>query len=365
MDLQEARKVIEEIDKNMAALFEKRMNTVTDVAKYKIENGLPVLDAKREERLLEKNEAYIENPEFIPYYKDFLNSLMRVSKNYQNVLMEGLRVAYSGVEGAFANIAAGKIFPNAVLVPYGSFDAAYKAVVNHEAEACVLPIENSYAGEVGQVTDLLFEGDLTVSGIYDLKVNQNLVAIKGSNINNIKKVISHPQALMQCENYIHDHKFVMENEVNTAVAAKKVSELKDLTVAAIASKETADLYDLEVLESNINKSSTNTTKFVVLTNGQGKSGGSDDYSAFILMFTLKNAAGTLSKALNIIGEFGYNIRVIRSRPLRDLNWQYYFYLEVEGKISSKEGRDMLAELNKKCDRLKVLGTYKPDISILN
>ena len=205
--LTQARQIISSVDKEIAALFEKRMDAVRLVSEYKIENGLPIYDGDREAALIERNSALIEKEDLRPYYVDFLRNTMRVSRHFQAKLAEGMRVAFSGVEGAFASIAAGKIFTQCVRVPYPDFKSAYQAVIDGDCDCAVLPIENSTAGEVGQVMDMMFSGPLFVSGIYDLSVIHNLMAVPGTDIKQIKEVISHPQALAQCAPYIREHGF--------------------------------------------------------------------------------------------------------------------------------------------------------------
>jgi len=292
-----------------------------------------------------------------PYYVEFLQSLMDVSKKYQHKLLEGTKIAYSGIEGAFANIAAKKIFPDGNLIPYTSFHSAYESVENGECELAVLPIENSFAGEVGQVMDLMFTGKLYVNGIYALPVVQNLLCVKGAKIDEIKTVISHPQALDQCEDFIRRHGWKTEKSENTARAAKYVSELNDKSVAVIASEEAARLYGLDVLQTGINNSALNATRFAVFSKIKENVILSENYSTFVMMFVVKNESGALVKALNVISEYGYSLRVIRSRPLKDTKWEYYFYAEAEGKFSGETGQKMIKALSEKCQMLKILGSY--------
>ena len=352
-----ARETIGEIDKEIAALFEKRMNAVRLVSEYKIEHGLPIYDEARENALIEKNTALVEDEALRPYYVDFLRNTMRVSRNFQANLSEGMRVAFSGVEGAYASIAAGKIFGRCVRVPHPDFRSAYNAVIKGDCDCAVLPIENSTAGEVGQVMDMMFSGPLFVSGIYDLSIMHNLMAVPGTKISDIKEVISHPQALAQCAAYIREHGFARKEFENTARAAKFVAEQNSPHLAAIASDETAKLYGLEILEKGINEKNVNTTRFAVLT----RASVSDSYKTgkhSILMFTVRNEAGALAQAINIIGKYGYNMRCLRSRPMKELLWQYYFYAEAEGDLNSPEGQQMMKEIEPYCDRLKMLGSFR-------
>lgn len=358
--LEEARQIINEVDSQMAELFVKRMRAAEMVFEYKKEFGLPILDQKREESVIEKNLALIDDAVLKEYYNAYIKNLMSISRAYQYRLQGGLKVAYSGVEGAFAHIAVGRIFPNSSKLPYRDFKTAYDAVVSGESDEVVLPIENSYAGEVGQTIDLIFSGDLYINGIYELEIHQNLLGNPESTIEDIRKVISHPQALSQCRDYINFRGFDTEDTNNTAIAAQTVAESKDTAIGAIASLETAELYGLKVLEANINKSGENTTRFAVLSKVRAKS---PTLCNTVLMFTVKHEAGSLANAISIIGKYGYNMTALRSRPLRQHSWQYYFYVEVDGTVDNENGKNMMDELDKVCDKLKVAGTFAPHVQI--
>jgi len=358
--LEDARKIINEVDSQMAELFEKRMRASEMVFEYKKEFGLPILDQKREDAVIERNASQIKDDEIKGYYIDYIKNLMSISRAYQYRLQNGLKVAYSGVEGAFAHIAAGRIFPESNRVSYRDFKSAYDSVVNGESDVAVLPIENSYAGEVGQTIDLIFSGGLFINGIYELEIHQNLMGVKGSTIDDIKKVTSHTQALSQCHDYIKNHGFDTEEASNTAIAAKTVLEMNDKTLGAIASVETAEIYGLKILESNINKSGENTTRFAVLSKVGANT---PSLSNSVLMFTVKHEAGSLANAIGIIGKYGYNMTALRSRPMRKHSWQYYFYIEIDGTTDTPEGVKMIEELRKVCDKLKVAGTFAPHVEI--
>ncbi len=355
--LEKARKTINEVDAQIAELFCRRMEAVREVAEYKREHGLPVLDAQREADLLRRNTQMIENPELQSYYVNFQSEVMAVSRSFQSKLIEGMKIAYSGVEGAFAHIAAGKIIPEAARIAYHDFESAYRAVETGECDAAVLPIENSYAGEVGQVTDLLFQGSLFLNGIYDYSITQDLIGIAGASVSDIKTVVSHPQALAQCDKYIQMHGFETKSFVNTAAAAKEVADRADSSIAAIASEDAAAIYGLTLIEKNINESSNNTTRFALLSRSENKPAGKPMGLNSVFVFTVRNEAGFLAKALDVIGSHGFNLRTIRSRPMKDLLWNYYFYAEAEGNIYTDNGKEMLAELANYCDRLKIVGSY--------
>lgn len=358
--LEEARKIINEVDSEMAELFIKRMKAAEMVYEHKKEFGLPILDQKREESVIDKNSALVEDAVLKEYYVDFLRYVMSLSRAYQHRMQSGLNVAYSGIEGAFAHIAAHRIFPDAKSVSHKDFKSAYDAVVSGECDVAVLPIENSYAGEVGQTIDLIFSGSLYINGIYELEVHQNLLGIQGSSIELVKKVVSHSQALSQCREYIEAKGFETEEANNTALAAKAVSEAKDKTLSAIASLETAEIYGLKVLEANINKSGENTTRFAVLSKVKADS---PSLSNTVIMFSVKHEAGSLANAIGIIGRYGYSMTALRSRPMKKHSWQYYFYVEIEGSVVTENGGKMLEELSKVCDKLKVAGTFAPHAEI--
>lgn len=358
--LEEARAIINEVDAEMAALFVRRMRAAELVAAHKREHGLPILDAAREAAVIERSSALVEDEVLRGYYVEYQKHLMAVSRAYQHRLMSGLRVAYSGVEGAFAHIAAGRIFPDGERVACADFKAAYEAVVRGDCDLAVLPIENSYAGEVGQTVDLIFSGELYINGIYELEIRQNLLGLPGTAAHELREVISHPQALSQCREYIERRGYASREARNTAEAARTVAETGDRTVGAIASAETAALYGLEVIEANIHTSGENTTRFAVLSRARASS---PALGSTVLLFTVKHEAGSLAAALSIIGRHGYNMTALRSRPMRKHSWQYYFYVEIDGATETEGGRAMLAELSEVCDRLKVAGSFSPHTEI--
>ena len=325
-DLEKARKAITEIDVEIAALFERRMDAAKLVASHKKKFGLPIFDEARENEICNKELEYIKNPDYKTYYLEMIHSIMDISKKYQSVLVSGSRVAYCGIEGAFANIAAKRIFPNGNMVAFSSFEKAYKAVELGDCDFAVLPIENSFAGDVTKVFDLMYSGNLFVNGIYNLHICQTLLGVKGAKISDVKTVVSHEQAIEQCGEYIQNHGFEVQIAVNTAMAARNVAQMGDVSVAAIGSKESAELYGLEVLEENINQNDLNTTKFAVLSRVYDDSADVSAADGFLLMFTVNNAPGALAKAIKIIGDNGFNLKSLRSRPVKNVPWKYYFYL---------------------------------------
>ena len=354
--LQKARQEIDLVDKEMARLFERRMKAVAEVADHKKRNGLPIFDPDREEAVVRKNAERLEDTDLRPYYVEFLRDTMKASRHYQKKRMEGMQVAFCGIEGAFASIAAGKIFPGAKQVPFADFHTAYEAVEKGDCDVAVLPMENSTAGEVSQVLDLMYAGSLVVTGVYSLSVRHCLLGTPDAELSDVKKVVSHPQALMQCATYIEEHKLEEIQAPNTAMAAKRVAEKGDPAVAAIANAENAELYGLKVLAHDINEVGLNTTRFAVLSRSSAPQKVMGKHS--ILMFTVRNEAGFLAKAINVIGDYGYNMRCLRSRPMKELLWQYYFYVELEGDLDTENGKNMIKALELYCERLRVVGSFR-------
>lgn len=361
-DIKASREEINHIDAQMAALFEKRMQVAKDIALYKRENGLSVRDLEREAQVAAKNSELISSPEIVPYYKDFIQATIDVSCKYQNTLFRKMRVAYCGTEGAFAHIAAKRMFPGAEYIAFSNFSDAYAATESGACDCSVLPLENSYAGEVGEVMDLIFSGSLNINQVIDVPVVHNLIGIKGASIDDVKEVVSHPQALAQCDKFIKEGGYESRVYTNTAMAAEYVKNTGDKHIAAIASDETADIFDLEIIEAHINDMPNNTTRFASFSREKNvplASGKREDEN-FILVFTVQNESGALAGALNIIGAHGFNMRSLRSRPMKGLQWSYYFYIEAEGNINTENGKDMLTELSAMCAKLKLVGSYFTD-----
>ncbi len=355
--LEEARKIINGVDAEMARLFTERMRAAEMVAEHKRTHGLEILDRAREEEVIRRSSALIDDPVIREYYVNFLQSVMAVSRSYQARLNEGMTVAYCGTEGAFAHIVAEKTFPFGKKVAFKTFDEAYSAVERGECDAAMLPIENSTGGEVSQVTDLIFSGTLYINGIVEMAVRHDLLAREGARLEDIKTVISHPQALSQCHEFIRKHGFDEREYKNTALAAEYVAKHSDGSIAAIASAEAAEKFGLSVVAEGINDVGANTTRFGIFSRAMNSHLASEMGVHSIFVFTVRNEAGALAKAIDIIGKHGFNMRTLRSRPMKELLWQYYFYVEAEGNIFTEDGEKMLAELGDYCDRLKAVGTY--------
>ena len=227
--LEKARQIINETDNEMARLFCKRMEAAAMIAQYKKEHALPIYDAEREEEIIRQSATRVEDEQLRSYYINFMRDTMTVSRAYQSKLIEGMRVAFSGTIGAFGHIATRKLFPSAIAVPYPDFVSAYKAVESGECDAAVLPVENSYNGEVGAVTDLMFSGPLAVNAMIDVDISHCLIGTADSSIGDIRRVASHPQALAQCNEYLSSNGYNVEEYPNTAIAAKMVADKNDMS----------------------------------------------------------------------------------------------------------------------------------------
>ena len=351
--LDEARKKINEVDRQIAELFEQRMDAIRNVVEYKLENSMPVLDPSREKEVLDRNSRLIKNPKYIPYYRELLQNFMDVSKEYQNTFVIHDKIGYQGVEGAFSHIALRRIFDHVEEIKYDSFEEVFKAVENKEIHFGVVPFENSYAGEVGEVLDLIYKHEkCMIQGIYDLKVSQNLIVKRGTKLEEIKKVYSKDQSFWQCAEFLNGRGYELIPYANTALAARHVSMSDEEGLAAIASKEVAELYHLDVICPDINTSKDNTTRFIVIGLDEPQDG-----NRFSLLFTVKHDAGSLAKIINIIGSYGFNMESIKSKPMRSLPWQYYFYVEIIGNIQDEKTKECIEELKKHCISLRTIGCY--------
>lgn len=354
-DLMIAREKINQIDQAMAELFEQRMQAVEDVVSYKIQHGMEVLDPSREQAILNKNVHYIKKEEYRLYYEQFMKDVMKISRSYQNMVMNQDQVAYAGVQGAFSHLAAKELFPNSTLVHYQTFEEVVKAVLEEKVSYGVLPFENSFTGEVGDTLDLCYQEPIYIGQMFDLKVNQNLLGVKGSKLEDIKQVYSHPQAISQSSLFLKGRDWEVIPYPNTALAAKYIADTQDVSKAAIASSQTAEIFHLDVLEKKINTSQDNTTRFVVIQKNLCQQG-----NRFNILFTTKHNAGALASVMRIIADAGFNLESIRSRSLKDTPWEYYFYIEVVGDLMCEKAQKLIQQLKEACDYVKVLGNYKKE-----
>lgn len=351
--LEQARREIDEVDAQLAALFERRMRAVVQVARYKKEHGLPIHDPAREEQVLERSALRIEDPALRPYYLDHVRNRMAVARQYEALLLGQNRVAYQGVEGAFAHIALKNLFPHAEAVSCPTWDEVFSRVSEGDAAYGVVPFENSHAGDVSAVLDLCYNHpELWVVQVYDLPVRQNLLVLPGVTLPEVRHVYSHQQAISQSETFLKQMRLPCTAMANTAMAAKYVAESGDRTLAAIASRETADLYGLEVLVPDINTDGDNTTRFIVISREKPTKG-----NRFSLLFTVDNKPGKLAAVIQKIGASGFNMESIKSRPMPRMPFEYYFYAELVGDPAGAESEALLRDLDSTCRTVRMLGVY--------
>ena len=351
--LEQARRQIDAVDAQLAALFEQRMAAVLEVARYKQAHGLPIFDAAREAVVLDKAAARIQDPALRPYYRDHVQNLMDVAKQYEAEVLGRNRAAYQGVEGAFAHIALRALFPHAQAVSFPTWEDVFHAVEQGDAAHGVVPFENSHAGDVSAVLDLCYNHPgLWVVDVYDLPISQNLLVLPGVQLSEVRQVYSHQQAISQSETFLKQFQLPAAAMPNTAMAAKYVAESGDRTKAAIASRETAALYGLEVLVPDINTDGDNTTRFIVLSREKPTAG-----NRFSLLFTVDNKPGKLAEVIQIIGASGFNMESIKSRPMPHVPFEYYFYVELVGDPARDESAALLRELDRICRTVRLLGVY--------
>lgn len=349
--LEAARAAIDAIDGELCRLFAARMEEAAKIAAYKAEHGLPILDGGREEAVLAQNLSRLAGGDPLrPFYADFLRHNMALSRQYQARRLGLDTVAYQGAPGAFSHIALTRLFPQGRALALPTFAAVFRAVAAGEAAYGVLPFENSQAGDVSEVLDLCLEHPgLFIRSMYDLPVTQNLLALPGAALGGLKRVVSHPQALRQCAAFLQKLGLETLASPNTALAAQQVAQGGDPSLCAVASRETAALYGLNVLCPDISGAPDNATRFIVV--GREPPTGGD---RFCLLFTVRHQAGRLAKAIGAIGALGYNMESIKSRPLPHMAWEYYFYTELVGEPTEA----LFTALGAHCDTLRLLGRYE-------
>jgi chorismate mutase/prephenate dehydratase len=314
---------------------------------------LPIYDAAREATVLEKAAARIQNEALRPYYADHVRHMMDVAKQYEALVIGQNRAAYQGVEGAFSHIALKALFPHAEAIKYPTWEDVFNAVENGDVAHGVVPFENSHAGDVSAVLDLCYNHpDLWVVNVYDLPISQNLLALPGVQLHELQDVYSHQQAISQSETFLKGFHLPAHAMANTAMAAKYVAETGDRTKAAIASRETAELYGLEVLVPEINTDGDNTTRFIVISRQKPTAG-----NRFSLLFTVDNKPGKLAEVIQKIGASGFNMESIKSRPMPHVPFEYYFYVELVGDPAKAETAALLQELDHTCRTVRMLGVY--------
>lgn len=357
LDINKLRDEIDEIDKQIIELFERRMDVVLNVAKYKQERNLPIFNGAREDAVIEKNLKRLKNKDYSEYAEKFLNDMMTTSRELQQSVMGQLKVGVQGVEGSFSEEAKINYFGEKKgIVFYEEFEDVFLALKNGEIDYGILPVENSSTGAITKVYDLMKDNGFYIVGEQCVKVKQNLIGLKGTQLSDIKEVYSHPQGFAQSSEFLKNHKdWIQIPYHNTALSVKLVCDKGDKSKVAIASERAAKRYGLEIVKGNINDEVENITKFVVIGKKLEYDKTSDRVS---IVFSLEDEAGTLYKLLRHFSENNINLKKVESRPISNLPWKYVLYLDFEGNLDSAEVKNAIALIQEKSRYFKLLGNYK-------
>ncbi len=374
MDLLELRNELDGIDKQIVELYEKRMDVCGQVAEYKIETGKRVFDKEREKQKLEAVSALTHN-EFNAYgVTELFEQIMAMSRKLQYRLLaehdsvgklsfskvdhfdtSKCRVVFQGAEGAYSQAAMIQYFGEGVnCFHVDTFRDAMLAIDEGSADFAVLPIENSSAGIVSEIYDLLVEFENYIVGEQIIPINHCLLGCAGTKISDIKTVYSHAQSLMQSAHYLQEKGWQQISMKNNAFAAQKVAEDKNPTEAAIASEYAAKVYGLEILEKGVNDLKENSTRFIIITNQKVFS---KDASKISLCFEVNHESGALYHALSHLIYNGLNMTKIESRPLEGRNWEYRFFVDFEGNMEDSAVKNALRGLREETRNMKILGNY--------
>ena len=374
MDLLECRNKLDVIDKQIVKLFEERMDICGKVAETKIASGKAVYDAEREKQKLDAVSAMADSEFNQVAVRELFSQMMSISRKYQYSILaehgramklgferldklpvEGVRVVHQGVEGAYSHAAAIQYFgKDAEIYHVARFEDAMKEVQLGNADYAVMPIENSSAGAVIDMYDLLTRYDNYIVAETFLPVNHALLGVPGAKLSDVKTVFSHPQALMQCSTFLTETGLKQISVENTAVAAKRVVEEGDKSQAAIASEIAGQLYGLELLKPSIQNNQGNTTRFVILANRKVYQ---KDAGKISICFELPHTSGSL---YNMLGNFIFNhvnMMMIESRPIPGRNWEYRFFVDIEGNLQDAGVKNALRGIGAEAQNFKILGNY--------
>lgn len=375
LDLLEIREQIDGIDSQIVELFEKRMQLCSDVAEFKIQNGKQVLDRKREEEKLETLGKMASNSFNQVGIQELYRQIMAMSRKLQYRLlaesgknmeigfepvrslpMRRAKVVFQGVEGAYSFTAMHSFFGESIEnFNVETWRDAMEAIKNGKADYAVLPIENSTAGIVADIYDLLVEYHHSIVGEQIIQVDHALMGLKNSRLEDIKTVYSHPQALAQCKKFLLRHpEWKAESYINTAAAAKKVKEDKDLTQAAIASPYAAQCFGLQILKPHVFSSQSNATRFIIVAK---KEIYEETAGKISVCFEIPHESGSL---YNILSHFIYNnlnMTKIESRPIPERSWEYRFFVDFEGNLGDSSVKNALYGIKEEANNLRILGNY--------
>ena len=374
MDLLDLRQQIDNIDEKIVALYEQRMEICKQVAEYKIATGKKVFDRQRETEKLSKVKSMTHNDFNSHGIEELFEQIMSMSRKLQYQLLaergslgklpfigvdqletQRARVVFQGAEGAYSQAAMMQYFGDQVnSFHVDTFRDAMSAIDEGSANFAVLPIENSTAGIVTEIYDLLQEYENYIVGEHIIKIEHCLLGIPGAKLSDIKTVFSHPQSLMQSSRFLENYDWQQISMQNNAFAALKVAKDGDKTQAAIAGEHAGKIYGLEVLQKGVNQSDSNSTRFIIVTNQKIFK---KDAGKISICFEVPHESGSL---YHMLSHFIYNnlsMTKIESRPIEDRNWEYRFFIDFEGNLSDSAVKNALRGLRDEARNMKILGNY--------
>jgi len=376
MELSELRGQIDRIDDELVKLFAQRMEVAAQIGDYKKENNLPVfVPAREREKLLSVAEK--AGPDFANYTRVLYSMLFELSRSYQskrndaisplyNAITQAIEntpkmlpqtpmVACQGVEGAYSQIACEKIFKNPFIMYFKNFEGVFTAIEKGLCQYGILPIENSTAGSVKKVYDLMIKHNFSIVRTFRLKVDHNLLVNPGATLQSIKEVYSHEQALNQCTDFLSKLPGVKVIPVeNTAVAAEMVAKSGRTDVACLSSRSCAELYGLKCLANSVQDQGNNYTRFICISKNLEIYPGSDKTT---IMMILNHRPGALYRVLARLYVLGINVTKLESRPLPDRDFEFMFYFDLDTSIYSEEFVQLMCELDDLSEEFKYLGSY--------
>lgn len=373
-DLQELRKEIDRIDKEMVCLFEERMEICKNVAEYKIETGKKVFDREREDAKIEAVQSLTNSEINRLGVEELFRQIMSISRKLQYKLLaqhgimekssfqpvdtlnkENATVVFQGIEGSYSYAAMKEYFGADVKnIHVKTFRNAMETIAEGKADYAVLPIENSTAGSVREIYDLLVEFDNYIVGEQIIEIKQCLLTVPGAAKEDIKIVYSHPQSLMQSAGYLRKQGWKQISMENNAFAAKKVADEGDKTQAAIAGRHAGELYGLNILEEGVNDSELNSTRFIIVCKEKKFLKNAGKVS---ICFEIPHESGSLYKTLSHFIYNGINLCNIESRPIPEKNWEYRFFIEFEGNLEDSAVQNALGSLKEETRNMIVFGNY--------
>lgn len=373
MDLLDLRKEIDKIDEELIPLLLKRMGISQQVAEYKVQRGIPVLNEQREQEILQNvADKCGEQGEAI---KTIFSATMDASRALQHKIIgggkelretvnkaitdekltaDGGSVACQGVDGAYSGVTALKLFPDAKINFYKQFEDVFEAVNRGEARFGVIPVENSTAGSVHESYDLIMKYRFYVVGAYDLKVEHCLCAREGTRYEDITDIYSHPQALSQCNNFIKHFDFTGINYTNTAAAAKFVASSDKRNIGVICSELAAKKYGLKILKRGVQNNNNNRTRFIVISK---KLIIGENANKISLIFSTADKTGCLYRVLGRFSIAGLNLTKLESRPIENENFNYHFYVDVSGNVKDESTLDLMCALSDELPEFEFLGNF--------